>query len=223
MPTQTAILVVDDDPLWMEFLVTGLREAGYELATSSNGTEGLEYCRRHRMDLVIADWIMPGMDGLELCRTLKADRDLRQIYVILLTAREEVMDRVTGLDAGADEYVVKPCAIGELLARVRAGLRIRRLQEELATMEWRLATRELAAALGHYMNNPLTAIVNYLELLELNSRSGTGGPPEDVMAAAHHELGRMASIVRRLVNLRDPQRIPTALGTTMTDLGGSET
>jgi sigma-B regulation protein RsbU (phosphoserine phosphatase) len=221
MPDAAAapILVVDDDPVWLELLATGLREAGYELATAGNGVEALEYCRRHRLDLVIADWIMPAMDGLELCRALKEDRQLREIYFILLTAREEVADRVAGLDAGADEYMVKPCAVAELLARVRAGLRIRRLQEEVALMQWRLATRELAAALGHYMNNPLTAIANYLDLLELKNHCGTGEPSKDVIAAAHQELDRMASTIRRLVNMRDPQRIPTGLGTTMTALG----
>jgi len=223
MAAQTAILVVDDDPVTLNILAAHLQNGGHEVATASSGAEALQYCRRHRTDLVIADWIMPGMDGLDLCQTLNADGDLRQIYVILLTARKAIADRVTGHDAGADEYVVKPCPREELLARVRAGLRIRRLQEELATMQWRLATRELAVALGHYMNNPLTVIANYLELLELGSRSGTGGPSGDVIAAAHHELDRMASIVRRLVNLRDPQRIPTTLGTTMTDLGGYQT
>ncbi len=218
MPTHTPILVVDDDPDCLDVLATRLRAAGYEVETAANGAEALEQCRRRRVDVVIADWMMPGMDGLELCRTLKADPDLRRIYFILLTAREAVLDRVTGLDSGADEYVVKPCAGEEMLARVRVGLRIRRLQDELATMEWRLATRELAAALGQYINNPLTAIANYLELLECRIRTGTGQPVADVLMSAHQEVERIAGIIRRLVNLRDPRRIPTILGATMTDL-----
>jgi DNA-binding response OmpR family regulator len=213
------ILVVDDELLFRDMLAGMLMSAGYEVLVASDGTEALAICRRARVDLIIADWIMPGMDGVELCRHLKADPALRQTYVILLTAREKTPDKVTALDAGADEYVVKPCAEVELLARVRAGLRIRRLQEELAQVEWRLATRELAATLGHTINNPLTAIASYLELFERSAASGIDGPAPEMLAGARREVDRIAGIIRRLMDLRDPRRIPTVLGGNMTDLG----
>jgi DNA-binding response OmpR family regulator len=212
------ILVVDDDPIFLELLAGMLRSAGHEVLVSADGAAALAVCRRVRVDLIVADWIMPGMDGVELCRNLKEDSFLRQIYVILLTARERVPDKVAALDAGADEYVVKPCAEIEILARVRAGLRIRRLQEELSNMEWRLASRELAAALGHTINNPLTVIANYLEILERSSNVGTDASTLDLLTNARGEVGRIAEIVHRLVNLRDPKRIATALGANMTDL-----
>jgi sigma-B regulation protein RsbU (phosphoserine phosphatase) len=212
------ILVVDDDPIFLELLAGMLRSAGHEVLVASDGAAALAVCRRVRVDLIVADWIMPGMDGVELCQNLKEDPFLRQIYVILLTARERVPDKVAALDAGADEYVVKPCAEIEILARVRAGLRIRRLQEELSNMEWRLASRELAAALGHTINNPLTAIANYLEILERSSNVGTDASTLDLLSNARGEVGRIAEIVRRLVNLRDPKRIATALGANMIDL-----
>jgi len=212
------ILVVDDDPIFLELLAGMLRSAGHEVLVAADGAAALAACRRVRVDLIVADWIMPGVDGVELCQNLKEDPFLRQIYVILLTARERVPDKVAALDAGADEYVVKPCAEIEILARVRAGLRIRRLQEELSNMEWRLASRELAAALGHTINNPLTAIANYLEILERSSDVGTDSSTLDLLANARGEVGRIAEIVRRLVNLRDPKRIATALGANMTDL-----
>jgi len=91
----------------------------------------------------------------------------------------------------------------------------------LSDMEWRLASRELAAALGHTINNPLTAIANYLEILERSSTAGTDALPLDMLTSARGEVGRIAEIVRRLVNLRDPKRIATALGANMTDLGGN--
>ena len=212
------ILVVDDDPVFLELLAGMLRSAGHEVLIASDGAAALAVCRRVRVELIVADWIMPGMDGVELCQNLKDDPFLRQIYVILLTARERVPDKVAALDAGADEYVVKPCAEIEILARVRAGLRIRRLQEELSNMEWRLASRELAAALGHTINNPLTAIANYLEILERSSNVGTDASTLDLLLNARGEVGRIAEIVRRLVNLRDPKRIATALGANMIDL-----
>jgi DNA-binding response OmpR family regulator len=220
MPPSTQLLVVDDNVLFRESLFARLQAAGYEAAWASNGAEALDFCRRQRVELVIADWIMPGMDGLELCQALKADTVLRQIYVILLTARETLPDKVRALDSGADEYLVKPCAGEEILARVRAGLRIRRLQEELAAMEWRLATRELAAALGHAINNPLTVIANYLELMEQRVRTGVGEDVTEVLTGAHREVDRIVRVVRRLVNLREPRRIPSVLGLNMTDLTG---
>jgi DNA-binding response OmpR family regulator len=212
-----SILVVDDDPLLRKVLADVLCEAGHEVVVAADGGEALALCRRLRVDLVVADWLMPTLDGVGLCRALKADPALRATYVILLTARKQVADTVIALDAGADEYVVKPCADGEILARVRAGLRIRRLQEELAQSEWRLATRELGAALGHTINNPLTAIANYLELLERASDPGLGDAPA-MLAGAHGEVARIARIIRRLVTLRDPRRRATPFGFTMIDL-----
>ena len=216
---EMAILVVDDEPIALDHLAGVLRSAGHEVTVAVDGEEGLAICHRSRVDLIIADWIMPRMDGVALCRALKADAALRQSYVILLSARGEVPDKVQALDGGVDDYVVKPCADEEILARVRAGLRIRRLQDELIRMEWRLATRELAATLGHTINNPLQAIANYLEVLEHSTPSEATPCPSAILAEARHEVERMAGIIRRLVDLRDPQRIATALGTSMTDLG----
>lgn len=85
-------------------------------------------------------------------------------------------------------------------------------------MEWRLASRELAAALGHTINNPLTAIANYLEILERSSRVEIDASTLDLLTNARGEVGRIADIVRRLVSLRDPKRIATALGANMIDL-----
>jgi DNA-binding response OmpR family regulator len=213
-----SILVVDDDLVFRDFLAGILRGAGFEIVLAQDGNEALAVCRDVRLDLIVADWLMPGMDGVQLCRQLKDDPTLRQIYFILLTARDEVPDKVWALDAGADEYVVKPCAEIEILARVRAGLRIRRLQEELAQMEWRLATRELGAAVGHTINNPLAAIANYLELLEQTTTTKSPEFTVETLAGARQEVDRIAGIVRRLVRLRDPRRIDTPLGTSMIDL-----
>ena len=212
------ILIVDDDPIFLNALAGSLRGVGHEVLVARNGDEALAACRRVRVDLIVADWIMPGSDGLELCRNVKTDPTLRQSYFILLTAREAVPDKVVALDSGVDEYVVKPCAVEEIQARVRAGLRIRRLQDELARMEWRLATRELAAAVGHTINNPLAAIANYLELLDRSIRSGIGEPPSEMLAGAQREVARIAQIIHRMVNLRDPRRVPVSLGGSMTDL-----
>jgi two-component system response regulator MprA len=114
------ILVVDDDPKITQLLRRVLTLEGYSVDTASSGAAALETTRSHEPDLVILDVLMPGIDGLEVCRRLRATGDTP---ILLLTAKDEVADRVQGLDSGADDYVVKPFALAELLARVRALLR----------------------------------------------------------------------------------------------------
>jgi two-component system response regulator MprA len=114
------ILVVDDDPKITQMLRRVLTLDGYDVATAGSGAEGLHQLSAGVPDLVILDVLMPGMDGLEVCRRIRAGGDTP---VLLLTAKDEVADRVEGLDSGADDYVVKPFALEELLARVRALLR----------------------------------------------------------------------------------------------------
>src|SRR5437016_1546388 len=116
------VLVVDDDPKITQLLRRTLSIEGYKVQTAETGVAGLEAAHSHEPDLVILDILMPGMDGLEVCRRLRAAGDTP---ILLLTAKDEVQDRVRGLDSGADDYVVKPFALEELLARVRALLRRR--------------------------------------------------------------------------------------------------
>lgn len=114
------ILVVDDDPRITQLLRRALSMEGYMVRTAASGAAGLAEARARAPDLVVLDILMPGMDGLEVCRRLRASADTP---ILLLTAKDEVQDRVTGLDSGADDYLVKPFALEELLARVRALLR----------------------------------------------------------------------------------------------------
>jgi two-component system response regulator MprA len=115
------ILVVDDEPAVRDALERALRTAGFAVRTATNGAEGLEAIADQHPDVVVLDVLMPVMDGFEACRRLRESGD--RTPVLMLTARDAVGDRVDGLDAGADDYVVKPFALDELLARIRALLR----------------------------------------------------------------------------------------------------
>ena len=115
------ILVIDDDEKITSMLRRGLAFEGYSVRTARSGAEGLAVFAAEEPDLVVLDIMMPGMDGWEVCRRLREAGSL--VPVLMLTAKDEVSDRVRGLDAGADDYVVKPFALEELLARVRALLR----------------------------------------------------------------------------------------------------
>jgi two-component system response regulator MprA len=115
------VLVVDDDRSVRESLRRSLQFNGYEVATASDGLEALETIARQRFDIIVLDVMMPRLDGLETCRRLRALGE--EVPIIVLTARDAVSDRVSGLDAGADDYLPKPFALEELLARLRAPLR----------------------------------------------------------------------------------------------------
>ncbi|MBX7212762.1 MAG: response regulator transcription factor [Thermoflexales bacterium] len=114
------ILVIEDDPQIRDLLRRGLAYENYKVAVAGDGASGLASARDNPPDLVILDWMMPGMDGLEVCRRLRLASN---VPIIMLTAKESVPDRVLGLESGADDYVVKPFAFPELLARVHAMLR----------------------------------------------------------------------------------------------------
>ena len=114
------ILVVDDEPSIVKVLAYNLKRAGYEVLVARDGVEALAQARQGRPDLVILDLMRPELDGLEVCRILRREQD---VPVIMLTARDAEIDRVVGLELGADDYVVKPFSVRELMARVKNVLR----------------------------------------------------------------------------------------------------
>jgi DNA-binding response OmpR family regulator len=116
------VLIVDDESLIVEMLSMGLGYEGFEVSVARTGPEALEQARRVKPDLVVLDVMLPGLDGVEVCRRLRSQGD---VGILMLTARGEVEDRVVGLDSGADDYLVKPFTFKELLARARAILRRR--------------------------------------------------------------------------------------------------
>src|SRR5215210_6642248 len=117
MPT---VLVVEDEPAIAEAVVSRLRSEGFDARSVGDGPRAVELCRQLRPDLVVLDLMLPGLDGLEVCRRIQADR---RVPVVMLTARDDEADLVVGLSLGADDYVTKPFSPRELVARVRAVLR----------------------------------------------------------------------------------------------------
>lgn len=123
------ILVVDDEPALLETLAYNLRNQGYEVITASDGPAALQAARQQSPELVILDIMLPGMDGFEVCRILRQEMTTP---VLMLTARDDEIDRVVGLEVGADDYLTKPFSMRELLARVKAMLRrIRLIRQEM--------------------------------------------------------------------------------------------
>ncbi|MBM3708320.1 MAG: response regulator transcription factor [Actinobacteria bacterium] len=117
------IMVVDDEELVVDIVGNALRKQNHVIVSAYNGQQAIELLQRHRLDLVILDIIMPGLDGLQVCRFMRRHPKLASIPVIFLTARERIEDRIAGLEAGADDYLSKPFNLIELQLRVKALLR----------------------------------------------------------------------------------------------------
>lgn len=127
------ILVVDDELVLLETIAYNLEQEGYQVFTATDGTSALEAAYREKPDLIILDLMLPVIDGLEVCRQLRREDDMANTLILMLTAKSEEIDKVVGLEVGADDYVTKPFGRHELLARVRALLR--RLNKVLAPVE----------------------------------------------------------------------------------------
>ncbi|MEN9217344.1 MAG: response regulator, partial [Gloeomargarita sp. HHBFW_bins_162] len=132
------ILVIDDSMVVRELISQYLEDGGYILETAANGEAAWAAICQSPPDLIISDWSMPGLSGIELCRRVKSDPSLQHIYFLMLTAREDSADRVLGLDTGADEFISKPIDAEELRARIRAALRVRQLTRSLMAANQRL-------------------------------------------------------------------------------------
>ena len=138
------VLVAEDQAVSRHILVANLRQWGYEVMAVGDGTKAWEVLQAEEApQLVILDWLMPGMDGIEICRQIRKRPHTRLIYLILLTARRGQEDKVTGLQSGADDYITKPFNREELRARVQVGIRVLELQGALAQR-----VRELEDALS---------------------------------------------------------------------------
>ena len=121
------VLVVEDEPVLLETLDYNLSREGYEVSQATDGYRALEIARSEQPDLVVLDIMLPGMDGFEVCRILRQETN---VPILMLTARDEVVDKVVGLEMGADDYMTKPFSMRELLARVKAMMRRQRLIRE---------------------------------------------------------------------------------------------
>ncbi|MBG9791836.1 transcriptional regulator [Paenibacillus dendritiformis] len=178
--TRSTIMVVDDDEKITSMLRRGLVFEGYEVRTATNGSEGLREMMIREPDLLILDVMMPEVDGWEVCRRLREAGS--NVPVLMLTAKDEVQDRVHGLDLGADDYLVKPFALEELLARVRALLRRRaegeggthRLTFEDVVLD--LHTREVLRD-----GKPIELTAKEFELLHLFMQNPKRVLPRDVI------------------------------------------
>jgi len=199
------ILVVEDEKDTRFILDKLLTKNNYEVVTSVNGEEALKVLKDFNPQVILADWTMPVMDGIELCKIIKGEEKYKSIYFIILTARASLKDRVTGLDVGADDFLVKPVENQELLARIRSGIRIHNLQNELKNIEHNKAILEMACTIGHKINNPLSSLLISIKNVE-DEISDKNKFNED-FSVIYQSIEKIKLLVNNLIKLENPDLI----------------
>lgn len=214
MNNEDKILIVEDEKDSRFIYERLLTKNGYDIRTAENGDEALKVIEEYKPKIILADWTMPKLNGIELCNIIKNKEEYKLIYFILLTARTSLKDRVEGLDTGADDYLVKPIDNQELVARIRAGLRIHNLQNELKSIEHNKAIVELACTIGHQINNPLSSLKMSVESLKEVLDRKKDGVDEDLFVI-EESLKRIQEFVKALQKLQSPEIMNYALDNKM--------
>jgi len=222
------VLYADDDVISRTLLAAVLTHVGHESRSANDGGKAWELFQVEPVPLVILDLNMPVLDGLEVCRRIRAHPAGRETFVLVVTARDARDDLTEVLDAGADDYVSKPSTPENLRARLAIAARriaqeeARRAAEtELARARWLAGIGETTIALEHEINNPLSALLGHAELL-LMDRDLTADQREQLQIV-REQAARIADVVRRLAKLKNPKSVEYLSGARMIDLSKSTT
>lgn len=212
------ILLVEDEKDTRFILERLLTKNNYEVFSAKDGAEALKLLENYQPKAILADWTMPVMDGIELCKILKKNEKYKTIYFIVLTARASLKDRITGLDIGADDFLVKPIENQELLARIRSGVRIFNLQSELKNLEHNKAIVEMACTIGHKINNPLSSLLISVKNIESDLLELSQTKFSEDLNIISQSIDRIKTLTESLTNLEQPTLIDYSSGSKMIDL-----
>jgi two-component system sensor histidine kinase/response regulator len=210
------ILVVDDVMQNLQVVGTMLRNEGYDVMPAASGPQALERMRVRTPDLILLDLMMPEIDGLEVCRRLKADPETQQIPIIFLTASNEMEHLVKGFEVGAVDYVTKPFNGAELLARVRTHLELKLARERLREMNDE--KNEFMGIVAHDLRNPLGAIQGYSEMI-IDDREMSRAEIDACVSRILETARRMSDMVRNLLDTNRIERGDMKVSLTAVDLG----
>ena len=220
------VVLAEDSAPARRLLEAALVGLGHTVAAASDGESAWQAFAQEPAPLVILDWRMPVLDGLEVCRRIRASGASADTYILMVTGRDADDDLATALDAGVDDYAVKPLSQAELRARVRiAERRIaisaahRRAEEALVHARWLAGIGETVTAVQHQINNPLFAAVAHLGLAE---ESETTTEAREHLGVAKEQLRRIGTLIRSMSTLENPSSVEYLHGKRMLDLSGSE-
>ncbi len=191
------ILIAEDNSTSRRILESILVKWSYKVISARNGNEAWEKLQeKDAPRLIILDWMMPGKNGVELCRELRARGNVEPMYIILLTARDDKNDIVEGLSAGADDYIAKPFNSGELRARIEVGRRMVELQNALIEREKLQVIFEMTGTICHELSQPMQAISGNSELILMNIQEND--PLYRRIKTIKEQVERMGNITRKL-------------------------
>ena len=194
------ILIAEDDLTTLRILEAKLVKWGYEVVSAANGKEAWEMLQSEDVPkLAVLDWMMPEMDGIEVCQKMRQVETSVPTYTILLTARKGKKDVVKGLQAGADDYIAKPFDLDELRARIEVGRRVVKLQTELVEREKLQGVIEMAGAVCHELNQPLQVISGLVELMMMDVESDT--PLYKNIRSLKEQINRMSITTKKLMHV----------------------
>jgi DNA-binding response OmpR family regulator len=221
------VLIADDDETIRALVSAVAVSLGYEPVIATDGVAAWRRYETERFPLMVVDIEMPGMDGLELCRSIRGVDERHETFVVVLTGRSTHEDLGQVLEAGADDYMSKPTTPDNLRARLVIAQRRmaqeaqrRAAEEALAKARWMAGIGETSIALQHEINNPLSALLGHAELLMLDEHD-TAKEPNEHVRVIHEQARRIADVVKRLGQLRDPQTVEYVAGSRMLDLSDS--
>lgn len=201
---QDYILIVEDNEDERVLLEHILADTQTPIKAANDGDEAMRLCLEHAPAVLLSDWRMPKMDGLELCRRIKSNDELKDIFFIMITARTQPEDAVKALQLGADEYIKKPFDQHEIKARVGAGLRIVKQQELIAELQHTNAVKQVAISIAHELNNPLTPVIGHFDLLTEEIKKLDNPVLLQRIATIRTNLDRVSDIVKQLCALDKP-------------------
>ena len=210
------ILIIDDDESVRQIVAHRLKKNNHEIYPFSSGMEALKVIKEIKPDLIILDVIMPGMTGYEVLRKLQEDNELQTIPVMMLTAQDQLQDKIKGLEYGAYDYLSKPFDHQELSVRAEALLRLRNLQLQLIKAERLAVVGHVAITVKQEIEKPLKSIINLSESLTLKEI------PSDMKKRIIHILEstlRIERIIQKLEGLQDTPVKDYLSGIKMIDLG----
>jgi DNA-binding response OmpR family regulator len=207
MNTQKKILIADDETVNLDFFEVMLSKLGFVVEKCESGLEVIEQVKKFLPDLIILDNIMPGMTGREITKTLKSDPNFKNISIIMLSALDDVKDKVAGFEAGVDDYITKPFNFTEVLARINAVLRNRALFDQIKVRETRLA---LAEELNKDLKENLSAFVENIDeldkaisiILESNKDTNTEliKPVSDKILSVRKHIAALDARIEKTIN-----------------------
>jgi DNA-binding response OmpR family regulator len=217
------ILAADDDESIRDLVALVLKSAGHDVITAPDGMEAWAAFERDQPELLVLDWQMPGLSGIELCEKVRKTPTGQHAFILMATARGATDDLRRVLAAGADDYIPKPLSPEALSTRITIAerrmaqdLERRQAVDALQRAQWLAGIGETAIAIQHEVNNPLTALLGNVALLEDDTM--TGADKAQCLRTIAEQAVRIGAVVRRLSTLRDPRSVEYIRGSRMIDL-----